>query len=262
MAQQPVRRPISKKQHAEMMRRRRITTVCVIVCLILVIIICIINGVVNHKEAKKKAAEEAKQQSTKTVTEQVTEPETYEMDIIFDVDDTYKSKHKYCVGVNRKMNVVTVYQKGDDGEYTEAVKAFVCSCGKEGNETPVGTYKTRDKYDWLKMVDGTYGQYTLRFNDKIWFHSVPYNTKSKGDLEYDEYNKLGEGASLGCVRLSVADAKWLYDNLDWNTMVFIYDSDVPGALGKPKATKIDTNSKNKGWDPTDPDPSNPWKSKK
>lgn len=261
MAQQPVRRPISKKQHAEMMRRRRITTVCVVVCLILVIIICIINGIVNHKEKKKAEAEKAKQESSQTTTEAPTEPESYEMDIIFDVDDAYKSKHKYCVGVNRQMNVVTVYQKGDDGEYSEPVKAFVCSCGKEGNETPLGTYKTRDKYDWLKMVDGTYGQYVLRFNDQIWFHSVPYNTKSKGDLEYEEYNKLGENASLGCVRLSVADAKWIYDNIEWNTMVFVYDSDVPGALGKPKATKIDTNSKNKGWDPTDPDPSNPWKTK-
>ena len=27
---------------------------------------------------------------------------------------------------------------------------------------------------------------------------------------------------------------------------------------KPKAIKIDVTSENKGWDPTDPDPENPW----
>lgn len=249
-------------KHQEMMKRRRATTIIVLAIFVLILAL-IIKGCTSSTAKKKAAAEEAsrKASSAETTTEASTEPVTYERDIAFDTDATYASKHKYCVGVNRKENVVTVYEKDSDGYYTVAVKAFACSCGKAGSETPLGTYTTADKYEWLKMVDGTYAQYTLRITDQIWFHSVPYTAKDKGALEYDEFNKLGTSASLGCVRLAAADAKWIYDNVEWKSMVFIYDSETPGPLGKPETVKIDTNNKNKGWDPTDPDKANPWAKK-
>ena len=40
--------------------------------------------------------------------------------------------------------------------------------------------------------------------------------------------------------------------------VKIYDGELPAGVKKPVAPKIDTNSPNKGWDPTDPDTNNPW----
>ena len=63
---------------------------------------------------------------------------------------------------------------------------------------------------------------------------------------------------MGCVRLTVEDAKWIYDNCPSGTYVEIYDSEDPGPLGKPEALKLDADSPNKGWDPTDPDERNPW----
>ncbi len=180
--------------------------------------------------------------------------------VSFTPDASYVSSHKYCVGVNRQQNCVTVYGKDESGAYTKPVCAFACSCGRSGgHETPAGTFKTSDRVDWLYMVDGSYGQYTTRINGPIWFHSVCYFTKDKSNLEYDEYNKLGNNASLGCVRLCCRDAKWIYDNLDFGTIVTVYDSSNPGPLGKPAPERVDTNSPNKGWDPTDPDPNNPWK---
>ncbi|MCQ2487809.1 MAG: L,D-transpeptidase [Clostridia bacterium] len=176
--------------------------------------------------------------------------------IVFYPSSAYKAK--YCVGVNRQMNVVTVYGKDDNGKYTVPKKAFACSCGRSGHETPTGTFSTSDKCPWLHMVDNSEGQYTIRIKGPIWFHSVCYFTKDKSDLEYEEYNKLGGPASLGCVRLCCGDAKWLYDNLDYGTIVTIYDSNLPGPLGKPKTIKIDVNDSRRGWDPTDPDPENPW----
>lgn len=249
-------------KHQEMMRRRRATTIIVLAVFVLILAL-IIKGCTSSTAKKKAAAEEAsrKAAAAETTTEASTEPVTYERDIAFDTDATYASKHKYCVGVNRQENVVTVYEKDSDGYYTVAVKAFACSCGKPGSETPLGTYTTADKYEWLKMVDGTYAQYTLRITDQIWFHSVPYTAKDKGALESEEFNKLGTAASLGCVRLSAADAKWIFDNIEWKSMVFIYDSDTPSPLGKPETVKIDLNNKNKGWDPTDPDKANPWAQK-
>ena len=40
-----------------------------------------------------------------------------------------------------------------------------------------------------------------------------------------------------------------------------YDGDEStDPLGNPGFTPIDPNSPNAGWDPTDPDPANPWNS--
>lgn len=164
----------------------------------------------------------------------------------------------YVIYVNRTLNCITVKQQDKDGNLTP-VKSIVCSCGKEGHETPEGTYKTSSYYEWREMVDGTYGRYVVRFNGKILFHSVPYIEEAPNTLEWEEYNKLGQNASLGCVRMSVEDAKWIYDNCKPGTVVVVYsDSEEAGELGKPDAVRIDANSSCRMWDPTDTDINNPW----
>lgn len=166
----------------------------------------------------------------------------------------------YMIKVNRAANCLTVYKQDNDGEFTIPVKAITVSCGKNVGDTPLGTYQTINEYNWRKMVDGTYAQYAYRIVGPILFHSVPYYSQSKDDLEWSEYNKLGTAASLGCVRMTVADAKWLMSNCPIGTQVEIYDDAYnPGPLGKPETIKIPADSPYRGWDPTDPDPSNPWK---
>ena len=167
----------------------------------------------------------------------------------------------YYVKVNKTLNVAMVYGKDSNGEYTKLVKTFLVSTGEN---TPVGVWTTTDRYETLSLVGGVWGHYTIRIINAIWFHSVPYYSKADAeghwtDLEYEEFNKLGTSASLGCVRLSTIDAKWLYDNLPWHTQVEIYESsELPDGVVKPAGVKIDVNSENRGWDPTDPDPANPW----
>ncbi len=164
----------------------------------------------------------------------------------------------FAIYVNRIANCVTVKLVNPDGTET-AVKAMPCSVGRLGHETPTGFFKTSDYYDWRLMVDGTYGRYAVRFNNKILFHSVPYLAKNPGTLEWDQYNLLGNPASLGCVRLAVADAKWIYDNCKRGTRVVVYDDiNNVGELGKPASIFIDPSSMNRGWDPTDLNPLNPW----
>lgn len=157
----------------------------------------------------------------------------------------------YTIYVNRALNCITVKQQDENGNLTP-VKSIVCSCGRAGHETPEGTFKTSDYYDWRKMVDGTYGRYAVRFNGKILFHSVPYVAEAPDTLEWEEYNKLGQSASLGCVRMSLEDAKWIYDNCKPGTVVVVYSDDQEaGELGKPDAIVIDENSPYRMWDPTD-----------
>lgn len=171
----------------------------------------------------------------------------------------YVKEHDYYIKVNKKTNTVTIYIKEEDGSLTP-YKAMVCSIGRAGHDTPEGTgYKTTDYYDWRLMVDNTYGRYAVRFNGSIMFHSVPYYEAKKNSLEWQDYNKLGGPASLGCIRLAVADAKWIFDNCKRGTEVDVYSGPAKtDPLGTPEPIKLDTTSEYRDWDPTDLTPENPW----
>lgn len=163
----------------------------------------------------------------------------------------------YCIKVNKRKNVVTVYTVGEDGYYSKPVKAMVCSVGETGN-TPEGIFDLGAREEWLALEGGVYGQYATAITGSFLFHSVPYFTQNKGDLEIEEYNKLGQSVSAGCVRLSVIDAKWIYDNCSEMTYVEIFQSDYEGPLGKPVSAVITSGGEDGNWDPTDPDRSNPY----
>lgn len=166
-------------------------------------------------------------------------------------------KFPYYICINRKQNCITIYTLDEQGEYTVPYKAMICSTGLY-NATPRGTFQISTKYRWRELYGGVYGQYATRIHGGVLFHSVPYYKKSESALCTDKYNKLGQQASMGCVRLTVEDAKWIAENCPAGTTVEIYDDDEPGPLGKPESLKIDTDSPNKGWDPTDPAENNPW----
>ena len=164
---------------------------------------------------------------------------------------------KYWIKVNKRANVATVYQL-KRGKY-KPIKAFLVSCG--GSNTPSGTFYTPAKYRWQTLMGPSYGQYCTRIHGGILFHSVWYYQKDKRTQSTVQFNKLGKTASHGCVRLSVADAKWIYDNCALRTKVTVYSSKNPGPLGKPKGIKVST-SRRMYWDPTDPDKKNPYRKQK
>ncbi len=168
------------------------------------------------------------------------------------------SNSNYYIKVNRTQNVVNIYTRDESGEYTIPYKAFLCSIG---TATPVAgkTYKTTTyKTRWNGLVGNVYGQYITQIIGDILFHSVPYTKKDVSTLEYWEFDKLGEEASAGCVRLTVEGAKWIYDNIEAGTIVEFYEDDNPGPFGKPTVPKISDNERCRDWDPTDPAEGNPW----
>lgn len=168
------------------------------------------------------------------------------------------NKAKYYVIVNYGSNVVTVYGKDDDGNYTVPVKAMVCSCGSatpRGGVYKLRSYRTR----WQPLFGGVYGQYSVPIVGNILFHSVPYlKNGDPSSLEYWEYDKLGTTASAGCIRLTVADAIWIYNNCGAGTQVE-FSASASNPLGKPSARKISGNAECRGYDPTDPVENNPWR---
>lgn len=163
----------------------------------------------------------------------------------------------YLLEVNLTQNVVTVYGQDAQGQYTKPVKSFICSVGRD---TPTGTFQTSDRYVWRALYGDVYGQYATRITGDILFHSVPYlKMYDKSSLQYQEYNLLGQSVSMGCVRLTVEDAKWIYDHCPAGTTVRMIKSDAMLPLTPKKPEIIDVNDwKTRGWDPTDPDLSNPW----
>ena len=189
-------------------------------------------------------------------TEAAETPEATETSEAIETPDV-TAAFPYYIKINRMQNCITVYTPDENGEYTIPYKAMVCSTGLY-NATPSGTYQISTKYRWRELYGGVYGQYATRIHGAILFHSVPYYTKSNDNLCTDKYNKLGQQASMGCVRLTTEDAKWIADNCPSGTSVEIYDDEDPGPLGKPEAVKIDADDVKRGWDPTDPDENNPW----
>lgn len=163
----------------------------------------------------------------------------------------------YYIKVNYGANVVTIYKKDANNEYTIPFKAMVCSTGKATPKS--GVYKLpTTRYVWRRLFGDVYGQYATKIVGQILFHSVPYLSNEKDTLKYAEYDKLGTTASAGCIRLTVKDAKWIYNNCAAGTMVEFYSSSNPGPLGKPSSQKISQYTNLRDWDPTDPDPNNPW----
>ena len=248
-----------------------------IIILILAILITIITASIISKNTTKEVAikepeslddefinSEDTQNLEEDVNEEIIENSVEENEAVENTVTGEKAKNtsgtKYRLEVNCEQNVVNVYEKDENGEYKNCVKVMLCSVGFA---TPTsGTYslKKYGGWEWKGLQGDVYGQYATQITGNILFHSVPYTEKyNNASLEYWEYDKLGTSASLGCIRLTVKNAKWIYDNCASGTKVYFYKDSNPGPLGKPSERKISGDSEVNGWDPTDPDSDNPWK---
>lgn len=158
---------------------------------------------------------------------------------------------KLRVEVNRSLNTVTVYAYDSaKKKYNTPVIAFTCSVGLPGTPTPKGTFTTDRKHRWKMLMGPSWGQYATHITQGIYFHSVAGATRSVYNVSPVAYNRLGQAASHGCVRLCVRDAKWIYDHCAIGTTVHIYDNaSYSGPFGKPATIKIGAGT---NYDPTDP----------
>lgn len=93
----------------------------------------------------------------------------------------------------------------------------------------------------METIDSRgYGQYSTRIHGAYLFHSVPYYSINKSQVSTKEYNKLGQQASAGCIRLAVTDAKWIYDHCRLGTKVVIGEGRT---LKKPTRPKVRVSTK-------------------
>lgn len=163
---------------------------------------------------------------------------------------------QYELVVHLQNQVVTAFGPDANGNFTIPVRSMVCSTGASGSETLPGNFSIKDKTRWKPLNGDVWGQYASRFDGGRLFHSVPYSEPDYAALYWRKFNKLGTRASSGCIRLQVMDAKWIYDNCARGTKVRIVSSGVIAGMPiKVYAPKVPVGTK---WDPTDPNPNNPW----
>lgn len=239
-------------------RRRQIRRNRILFALLVLSLVVMIGGLITFliKDSDKKPGSSASSSSIQPTA--TPEPEPTPVPFVPTWDTTGEADHPYLVAVNRQTQTVTVFEKDEAGNYTVPHSSMICS---SGDDTELGFFHTSNQYTWRALYGNVYGQYATRIDGPILFHSVPYLKEDKSSLEAEEFNKLGTPASLGCIRLQIKDCKWIFDNCPSGTPVVIFDGDENmDPLGNPGFTPIDVSSPNAGWDPTDPDPANPWNS--
>ncbi len=98
------------------------------------------------------------------------------------------------------------------------------------DQTPVGTFKVfsqsaqafytpnpSERMRWMtRFTKGREG-------GNIGFHGIPYKVTKSGEIPF--FTPLGIApSSHGCIRMRVADAKWLFDNMKIGTVVSVVRS--------------------------------------
>jgi len=135
--------------------------------------------------------------------------------------EEYVFPYKLVVDVS-DQRVYAVRWTGSGYEGKE--KTFVCSTGKDDTPTPIGIYqaqgKTGDEWYWFKGFH-CYARWAYRILNGILFHSITYDEHKHPQMSEDSLGH--KAASHGCVRLKVADAKWIYFNCPEGTTVVVQE---------------------------------------
>lgn len=181
--------------------------------------------------------------------------------------------NRYYIEVNRAACVVTIYMYNKKTKkFDIPVKTCTVCVGRDvstnagasalnlnSSFTPLGNYSicsngTAVRYTMKPMhePDGStvYARWCTHIVGNVYFHAIAVNSQSHYALSSYKMNLLGSPASAGCIRMSVADAKWIYDYASTGTKVKIVkgSKSKPGPLGKVKLPK----SYSVNYDPTDP----------
>jgi lipoprotein-anchoring transpeptidase ErfK/SrfK len=161
------------------------------------------TGELDNETAAGDTLDEEKSESTPAKEEKILE------------DIEYDDSSHFRIEVDLSRQRLIVFYKG------EVLREMICSGGALESPTPLGEYTTSQKieYAWVERF-GVGAYYWIRFFEDYLIHSVPFD--ENGNMIIEEYEKLGNPASHGCIRLRLEEAKWLYETLPLGVKIVIY----------------------------------------
>lgn len=131
-----------------------------------------------------------------------------------------KSDTNYLIWTDLDRQETYVLKKDTINLNWKLEKRMLCSTGKLITPTPSGTYKFTKKVSAFGMNKGYMCKNASGFIGTTYlYHSVMFD--KTGSYVLKNKGTLGERASMGCIRLSPEDAKWVYDTLPVGTTVLI-----------------------------------------
>ena len=147
-------------------------------------------------------------------------PDTATLNRLFSAEAACKV-FPYRIEVSIDDQRVYVYELAESGEY-ELTQTFKCSTGM-GNSTPRGIFLDggpANVWHHFSKFD-VWARYSFTIDGDIMFHSVLFSEKDPDTLREGSLYALGQKASHGCVRLSVKNARWLFEHCRKGTFVII-----------------------------------------
>jgi len=138
----------------------------------------------------------------------------------------YSSQTRYLILVNKSKHIVNIYQ-GKKRAWKLIRGNMLCTIGKKSTPTKSGnfnlsTMRTKRKYGY-KDFGGSTAFYAARINAGNFFHSIlykhgcrnPYTAKPKDAT-------LGKNKSNSCIRLTLENARYIYEKMPLRTAVIVY----------------------------------------
>lgn len=131
----------------------------------------------------------------------------------------------YFIEVDVANQLIKVFKRDSSNEFTDLHKVFISSTGTSSYPSDVGVWTLNGKKARWAMFPtwgGGYAQYWTRINKSIAFHSFLY-TSDRKQVKMNSVKALGRPASHGCIRMTLFDAKWIYDNIGKGVEVWIHE---------------------------------------
>ena len=120
----------------------------------------------------------------------------------------FTSGTSYLILVSRSRHEVGVFR----GSYNNwsCIKFWSCVTGAPSTPTITGTFSTTG-FKRTNLTTDSRARWCTQINGGYFFHSILASN-----------SELGSSQSHGCIRLAVENAKWVYDNIQRGTKVYIY----------------------------------------
>lgn len=139
----------------------------------------------------------------------------------------------YYLYLEKGSFTLTVYARGEDGSYTQAVKSFLVAIGK-GAKTPTGVFTLSDRERWHSFgADQAYTQYAVRYEGRLFIHAPLYRREDVHSMYNNTYREIGTAVTAGCIRTATEAARWIYENCEEGTRLEIVNGSPRGTRAEP-----------------------------